>query len=80
MCVEILYDHVAISFGDRPGQSLQRPSGDRTETAQSSCSHHLTQKTHDARALSLRASTITLNFWAPNDYLKSYVGLTISVR
>ena len=33
VCVYILYDHLAISFGDRPGQSLQRTCRDRTETA-----------------------------------------------
>ena len=66
VCVNILYDHVASSFGDRPEQSLQRPCGDprygnRTVVVQSSCNlHHLAQKSHDAPALSLRASTINL--------------------
>ena len=37
ICVEILYDHPVVSFGDRLGQSLQRPCSDHREAAQSSC-------------------------------------------
>ena len=72
MCVYILYDHPAISLGDRPVQSLQRACrGDRMETAQSSCNLQTsTQKMHDARAMSLMT---------PYDYLKglrSFLGLS----
>ena len=55
----ILYDHPAISFRDRPGQPLQRPCRNRTEAAQSSCSHRVifttsAQKLYYTRAMSLR--------------------------
>ena len=67
VCVYILYYHRAISFGNRPGQSLQIPCVDRTETTQPFCSHRViftpsAQKLHDARGMSLRV---------PYDYLKS---------
>ena len=41
VCVHILFDHHVISLGDKPGQHLQRPCGDRTETAQSSRSDRI---------------------------------------
>ena len=57
ICVLILYDHPVVSFGDRLGQSLQRPCGDRRETSQSSCNlHYLVTKSHNACAMSLRDS------------------------
>ena len=61
VCVYILYDHPAISFGDRTGQFLQRPCGDRTETAQSSCNFHdrgikIARRVYDAPVGSLRLS------------------------
>ena len=67
VCVYILNDHPAISFGDRTRQSLQRPCGDRAKNVQSSYSHRVifttsAQKSYDARAISLRI---------PYDYLKS---------
>ena len=64
ICVYILCDHPAISLGDRPVQSLQRPcGGDHMETAQSSCNLQTsTQKLHDAPAMSLLT---------PYNYLKS---------
>ena len=51
----------AISFNDRAGLSLQRPCGDRTETAQSSCNLHflrtkIAQCQNDVLAGSLRLS------------------------
>ena len=59
VCVYIVNDHCVISFGDRPGQTLQIPCGDRMETAQSSCSHCVifatsTQISHGACAMSLQ--------------------------
>ena len=33
ICVYIAYDHCVISFDDKPDKFLQRPCGDRTETA-----------------------------------------------
>ena len=46
VCACILYDHPAISFGDRTGQSLQRHCRDRRETVQSSCNPHDLHKNH----------------------------------
>ena len=50
---------IAIFFGDRTRQSLQRPCRDRRETAQSSCCYHVifttyARKLHNVRAMSLR--------------------------
>ena len=69
----MLYDHHAISFADRTGQSCQRLLGGRAETAQSLCNlHNLHIITGccscDVLADSLQESTI---IWRPNDYLKS---------
>ena len=70
VCVYILYDHPVISFGDRTGQSLQRPCGDRTETAQSSCNLHdlrtkIVRCPCDVLAGSLGLSEEpTISFWA----------------
>ena len=54
VCVYI--HHPAISFSDRLGQSLQRPCGDRTETAHSSCSHRIifTNSAFKNRMISVR--------------------------
>ena len=74
----MLYDHHAISFADRTGQSCQRLWGGRAETAQSLCNlHNLHTKTgccsRDVLADSLQEPTIS---WGgggggANDYLKS---------
>ena len=67
ICVYILNDQPAISFGKRQGQSLQRHCGDRTEAAQSSCSHRAiftssAQKPYGGNVVFLPV---------PYDYLKS---------
>ena len=47
----------AISLGDKWGQNLQRPCGDRMETAQSSCTEQTSaQKSHNAHVMSLQKS------------------------
>ena len=74
---------LAISFGDRLGQSLQRPCEDRTETTQSSCNLHdlrtkIAQCLWDVLAGSRRLSQEP-TIICPNDYLKSSVVLTISL-
>ena len=63
----MLYDHHAISFADRTGQSCQRLLGGHAETAQSLCNlHNLQTKTGccscDVLADSLQESTI---IWGP---------------
>ena len=59
-----------------------------TETAQSSCSHRVIFTTsHKNRMMPLRClcgrllliSRVYTQFWAPNDYLKSHIVLTIIV-
>ena len=85
---KIVYDHHGISFGDRPGQTLQRPYVDSMKTAQSSCSHGeifmtSAQKSHNAPGMSLWVPYQYLNstqsFLGLNDYLKSCIVLMISV-
>ena len=91
MCLQkkIVCDHHGISFGNRPGQTLQRPYVDSTKTAQSSCSHGVicmtsAQKLNNAPGMSLWVPYHYLNsiqsFLGPYDYLKSCIVLMISVR
>ena len=81
VCAFILYDDPAISFGDRTGQSLQRPCDDRMATVQSTCN------LHDLRTKIVRCpcglpkiiSRAYDQYMGPNDYLKLFGLLMISL-
>ena len=75
VCVYIVYNHQAFSFGDRPGHMLQSPIGDLWKS-QSSCNLH-DHRTEivgcpcDVLAGSLRLSQEPTIIFPPHDYLKS---------
>ena len=67
----MLYDHHAISFADRTGQSCQRLLGGRVETAQSLCNlHNLHIKTGCCSCDVLTPYKSLRSFGGPTDYLK----------